>query len=88
MAEPTSWINSSHQLSTPESHLLHLLRDGRSHTVEKLLEQATEFSSAQLFIAMDNLSRSGMVELRRHGFNYCLRKAESWIVVNGSHPDN
>jgi hypothetical protein len=27
-----------------------------------------------------------MVELRRHGFSYCLRKAESWSMVNGSHP--
>ena len=86
MAEPASWNNNRDQLSTPESHLLHLLRDGRSQTVEKLLDQATEFSWAQLFIAIDRLSRSGMVELRRHGFSYCLRKAESWSMVNGSHP--
>ena len=86
MNEPEPCINSSHQLTTAESHLLHLLQDGRSHTLEELLEEAPEFSWAQLFIAMDHLSRSGMIEICRHGFSYWLRKIESWSVANGSHP--
>ena len=78
--------DNTHRLSTPESDLLDLLRDGRSYTVEEVLEEAPELSWAQLFIAMDKLSRSGMVELRREGFTYRLRKAEPWSAVNGSPP--
>ena len=86
MNEPTSRTNSSHQLTTVESHLLYLLQDGKSHTLEELLEEAPEFSWAQLFIAMDHLSRSGRIEICRHGFSYWLRMVESWSVVNVSHP--
>ena len=67
--------NDSHPLSTPESHILDLLQDGRPHTIEELLEKAPEFSWAQLFVAMDSLSRNEVIELRRHGFTYWLRKA-------------
>lgn len=86
MTEPVSRTNGSHQLTTAESYLLHLLQDGRSHTLEELLEEAPEFRWAQLFIAMDHLSRSGMIEISRHGFSYWLRKTESGSVVNASHP--
>ena len=78
--------NNSHRLSTPESRLLDLLRDGKPYTVEEVLEVAPEFTWVQLFVAMDSLSRTGMVELRREGFIYCLRKAESWSTLNGSPP--
>lgn len=86
MTEPASCTNSSYQLTTAESHLLQLLQDGKSHTLEELLEEAPDFSWAQLFIAMDHLSRSGMIEICRHGFGYWLRKLESWSVVDVSHP--
>jgi hypothetical protein len=78
--------NNSHRLSTPESRLLDLLRDGEPYTVEQVLEEAPDFTWVQLFVAMDNLSRSGMVELRREGFIYWLRKAESWSTLNGTPP--
>ena len=78
--------NITHQLSTPESRLLDLLRDGEPYTVEQVLEEAPDFTWVQLFVAMDNLSRSGMVELRREGFIYWLRKAESWSTLNGTPP--
>ena len=78
--------NITHQLSMPESRLLDLLRDGESYTVEQVMEEAPEFSWAQLFVAMDSLSRSGMVELRRDGFMYWLRKTELWSTLNGSRP--
>ena len=55
-------------------------------TVEEVMEEAPEFSWAQLFVAMDSLSRSGMVELRRDGFMYWLRKTELWSTLNGSPP--
>ena len=78
--------DSPRRLSTPESRLLDLLRDGEPYTVEEVLEEATEFTWVQLFVAMDSLSRNGMVELRREGFIYWLRKAESWSTLNGSPP--
>jgi len=85
MTERASCTNSS-PLTAAESQLLHLLQDGRSHTLEELLDEAPEFSWAQLFIAMDHLSRSGMVEICRHGFSYWLRKVESRSLVNASDP--
>ena len=73
----SAWAqNNSHGLATAESHVLDLLRDGRPHTLEELLEKAPEFSWSQLFVAMDSLSRSEVIELRRQGFTYWLRKAE------------
>ena len=75
MIRSTSAENSTHQLGTPESHVLDLLRDGRFHTIEELLEEAPEFSWAELFVAMDSLSRNEVIELRRQGFTYWLRKA-------------
>jgi len=86
MTPSASSQNITHQLSTPESRLLDLLRDGESYTVEQVMEEAPEFSWAQLFVAMDSLSRSGMVELRRQGFRYWLRKTELWSTLNGSPP--
>ena len=78
--------NITHRLSTPESRLLDLLRDGESYTVEEVMAEAPEFCWAQLFVAMDSLSRSGMVELRREGFMYWLRRTEPWSTLNGSPP--
>ena len=78
--------NSPFQLGTPESHLLDLLRDGGGHTVEELLDEAPQFSWAELFVAMDSLSRSGMIELRRTGFTYCLKKARPWGAAHAPDP--
>jgi len=86
MTRSASAENSIHRLGNPESHLLDLLRDGRFHSIEKLLEDWPEFSWSQLFIVMSRLSRRGMVELRRKGFTYWLRKAEPRRAANVSHP--
>jgi hypothetical protein len=75
MIQSASARNDADPFSTPESHVLDLLRDGGPHTIEELLEKAPEFSWAQLFVAMDSLSRSEVIELRRHGFTYWLRTA-------------
>jgi hypothetical protein len=40
-----------------------------------------------LFVAMDSLSRSEVIELRRHGFTYWLRTAEPRRGAHVSHPD-
>jgi len=58
-----------------EERILTLLSDGRTHTLEEVIQALPEVSWAQLFIAMDILSRRGDVELRRRGFTYTLRKA-------------
>ena len=86
MTQSASAESSIHRPGNPESYLLDLLRDGRFHSIEELLEEVPEFSWAQLFIVMDSLNRSGMVELRRKGFTYWLRKAEPRRAANVSHP--
>jgi hypothetical protein len=86
MTPSAPFQNITHRLSTPESRLLDLLRDRELYTVEEVMEEAPEFSWAQLFVAMDSLSRRGMVELRREGFVYWLRKTELWSTFNGSPP--
>jgi hypothetical protein len=86
MTRSASSQDSPFRLNTPESHLLNLLRDGGAHTVEELLNEAPEFSWAQLFVAMDSLSRRGMIELRRAGFTYWLKKAGPWGAADVSDP--
>jgi hypothetical protein len=75
MIQSTSAENSRHRVETAESLVLDLLGDGRFHTLEDLLEQAQEFSWAELFVAMESLGRNQVIELRRQGFTYWLRKA-------------
>jgi hypothetical protein len=86
MTASASSQSNPHRLRAPESHLLDLLRDGESYTLDAVLEEAPEFSWAELFLAMDSLSRSGMIELRREGFTYRLRKTAPWSTLNGSPP--
>jgi DNA-binding transcriptional ArsR family regulator len=63
----------------PEERILEVLSDGRRLTVDEILERVPEISWAQLFIAMDILSRRGAVELRREGFTYSMRMVTSSI---------
>ena len=77
MIQSTSAENRLHELGAPESRILDLLRDGRFHTIEELLDEAPEFSWTELFVAMDSLSRSEVIELRREGFTYWLKRRAS-----------
>ena len=86
MTGRASYSHDSQQLNSAESRLLHLLEDGRSYTLDELVTEAPEFSWAQLFIAMDHLNRSGMVELCRQGFSYWLRRVDLGSAVNVSYP--
>jgi len=61
----------------PEDLVLDRLQDGRRFTVEEILVEVPELSWAQLFLAMDILSRRGDVELRRLGFTYTLKKVRA-----------
>jgi len=67
-------------LVVPEDVVLDLLQDDRPFTVEELLLQVPELSWAQLFLAMDILSRRGDVELRRQGFTYTLKRVRERVV--------
>ena len=62
------------RLVVPEDLVLDLLQDDRPFTVEELLLRVPELSWAQLFLAMDILSRRGDVELRRQGFTCTLKR--------------
>jgi len=64
--------------------LLQLLEDRQEHSIEELSETASGISWAQLFSAMDSLSRCGSIELRRQGFTYWLRKAQPRVEGGGS----
>ena len=57
----------------PEQLILQQLRGGRPCTVEEILERVPELTWAQLFLAVDILSRRGDVELSRQGFTYSVR---------------
>lgn len=65
---------NTHDRIVPERLILDRLHHDRRFTVEELLEQMPELSWAQVFFAMDILSRRGDVELRRQGFTYTVRK--------------
>jgi hypothetical protein len=63
----------------PEQAILDRLRDDQRFTVEEIIRQVPELSWAQLFLAVDVLSRRGDVELRRQGFTYTLRKVKASV---------
>lgn len=65
----------------PEDLVLNQLQDDRRCTVDEILLQLPELSWAQLFLAMDILSRRGDVELRRQGFTYTLKRVR--VAIHG-----
>lgn len=76
LASSTAEYDKAH-LVVPEDLVLDWLQDDRPFTVEELLLQVPELSWAQLFLAVDILSRRGDVELRRQGFTYTLKRARA-----------
>ena len=67
----------------PEQLILNRLREDRRITVDEILDQVPELSWAQLFSAMDILSRRGDVELRRQEFTYTVRRVKSSMNETG-----
>lgn len=61
----------------PDQLILDRLGEDRRFTVEEILDQVPELSWAQLFFAIDSLSRRGDVELRRQEFTYTVRRVSS-----------
>ena len=66
-----------------EERILNLLSDGLTHSLEEVIQALPEMSWAQLFTAMDALSRRGDVELRRRRFTYTLRGATLSVDRSG-----
>jgi hypothetical protein len=63
----------------PEQLILERLREDRRITVEEVGALVPELSWAQLFLAIDRLSRRGSVELRRQGFTYTVRRVMRFV---------
>ena len=83
IAATSSQASASDPVNTQQL-LLQLLEDHQEHSIDELIETASEISWGQLFSAMDSLSRCGSIELRRQGFTYWLRKAEPRVEGGGS----
>ena len=58
-----------------ENAIIEILRTSGKLTIEEIVDQVPGLSWSQLFLAMDVLSRSGDVILRREGFTYTLEMA-------------
>jgi hypothetical protein len=66
--------------ATPQSLVLDLLSRVEAVTMEEMAEQLPELNWSMLFQTIDALSRNGMVELRRKGFQYELRTRASALI--------
>ena len=71
-------VASSDRLDS-EQVILGKLREGQRFTVEELLAEMPELTWAQVFVAIDVLSRRGDIELRRQGFTYTVTKLTPWV---------
>ena len=68
------------------SSIMDLLRSSGKLTVEELVARVPALSWSQLFLAIDVLSRSGDIILRREGLTYTLETAiSSPALVDESH---
>jgi hypothetical protein len=68
----------------PESMIMDLLRSSGRLTVEEIVERIPGLWWSQLFLAMDVLSRTGDIILRREGFTYTLETANPPPVLAGA----
>ena len=66
-----------------ESPIIDLLRSSGKFTVEELAARVPNLSWSQIFLAIDMLSRSGHVILRREGSTYTLEMAKPSPVLAG-----
>ncbi len=66
-----------------EQLVLDRLREDRRITVEEIGALVPELSWAQLFLAIDRLSRRGSVELRRQGCTYTVRSVMGFVKGPG-----
>ena len=75
-----------HRQHAHASSIMDLLRSSGKLTVEELVARVPALSWSQLFLAIDVLSRSGDIILRREGLTYTLETAiSSPALVDESH---
>lgn len=68
--------------SPVEQRLLVALKTSGAQTIEQLVSSQPTVSWAQVFLAIDRLSRSGMVLLRRdRGCRYCVSLNRTGVGV-------
>lgn len=68
----------------PESMIMDLLRASGKLTFEEIVARIPDLWWSQIFLAMDELSRTGDVILRREGFTYTLETANPPPVLAGA----
>jgi hypothetical protein len=68
----------------PESMIIDILRSSGKLTVEEVVARIPDLWWSQLFLAMDVLSRTGDIILRREGFTYTLETANPPLVLAGA----
>lgn len=69
-----------------EQAVLNMLRRYEVLMMEDLLSGRPDFSWAQLFLALDRLSRNNLIALRRVGLNYQICPINhEWVLGQGQH---
>jgi len=66
-----------------ESLIIDLLRSSGKFTIKELAARVPDLSWSQIFLAIDMLSRSGHVILRREGSTYTVEMAKPSPVLAG-----
>ena len=66
--------------------VLNMLQRYEVLMMEDLISGLPDFSWAQLFLAIDRLSRNDLIALRRVGLSYQIRSMnQEWTHVQGQH---
>lgn len=66
--------------------VLSMLQQYEGLMMEDLIAERPDFSWAQLFLAIDRLSRKNLITLHRVGLSYQLfLKDEAWALGQGQH---
>jgi len=69
-----------------EQAILNILRRYEVLMMEDLIIGRPDFSWAQLFLAIDRLSRKNLIALRRVGLSYQIRLMnQEWTIDQGQH---
>lgn len=69
-----------------EQSILNMLRRYEVLMMEDLIIGRPDFSWAQLFLAIDRLSRKNMIALRRVGLSYQIGPMnQEWTIGRGQH---
>ncbi len=72
-----------------EQAVLDMLRSHKMLTMEDIVSAKPEFSWAQLFLAIDVLSREGAIAFHRQGLSYEIRSMDQlWDGDQGQHGES